>query len=71
MAALLKVFRCGPRHDGGGREMAAHVDKPSGKWTFAAGANFKANMKQSRPSSHLKNCAVIALQSEREDSNLD
>ena len=26
--ALLKVFRCGPRHDIGDKELAAHVDKP-------------------------------------------
>jgi hypothetical protein len=27
-SAFLKVFRCGPQHDVGGHEMAAHVDKP-------------------------------------------
>jgi hypothetical protein len=28
MTAPLKVFRCGPRRDIGGQELAAHVDKP-------------------------------------------
>lgn len=28
MSGFLKVFRCGPRHDIGGQELAAHVDKP-------------------------------------------
>lgn len=28
MSASLKVFRCGPRHDIGGQELAAYVDKP-------------------------------------------
>jgi len=27
-SAFLKVFRCGPRRDIGGQELAAHVDKP-------------------------------------------
>lgn len=27
-SGILKVFRCGPRRDGGSHEMAAHVDKP-------------------------------------------
>lgn len=27
-SGILKVFRCGPRHDGGGHALAAHVDKP-------------------------------------------
>ena len=27
-SALLKVFRCGPRRDVGGRDVAARVDKP-------------------------------------------
>ena len=27
-ATSLKVFRCGPRHDIGGQELSAHVDKP-------------------------------------------
>ncbi|MCL1630287.1 hypothetical protein M3N55_16360, partial [Roseibaca sp. V10] len=28
MSSILKVFRCGPQHDVGGHELAAHVDKP-------------------------------------------
>ncbi|AVW91996.1 hypothetical protein DA792_13670 [Celeribacter baekdonensis] len=27
-SAILKVFRCGPRHDIGGQELGSHVDKP-------------------------------------------